>query len=181
MANIIYLTQNMNKKTWTALFFFLNLFSITAFSTELHISWKSPSWSHFQSCHLTVFYELLNLPYCWSWNLFVILTDHNKIPSPPCYHLFLTCHSIKTDLYLTNPLHPYINVQVLWAILYTFPLVLKRKICLTIKFRIIAFILMTRIFYSGVTLLGEIRCLSLLGSKGLCDKQMLDEMMLDDK
>ena len=52
-----------------------------------------------------------------------------------------------------------------------------------IKFRIIAFILMTLIFDSGVTLLGEIiyRCLSLLGSKGLCDKQMLDEMMLDDK
>ena len=114
-------------------------------------------------------------------NLFVILTDHNKIPSPPCYHLFLTCHSIKTDLYLTNPLHPYINVQVLQAILYTFPMVLKRKICLTIKFRIIAFILMTLIFDSGVTLLGEIRCLSLLGSKGLCDKQMLAEMMLDDK
>ena len=41
---------------------------------------------------------------------------------------------------------------------------------------------MTLIFDSGVTLLGEIRCLSLLGSlKGLCDKQMLDEMMLDDK
>ena len=50
-----------------------------------------------------------------------------------------------------------------------------------IKFRIIAFILMTLIFDSGVTLLGEIRCLSLLGSKRLCDKQMLDEMMLDDK
>ena len=101
--NTKYEQKNMNST-----FFFKNLFSITTFSTELHISWKSPSWSLFQSRHLTVFYELLNLPYCWSLNLFVILTDHNKIPSPPCYHLFLTCHSIKTDLYLTNPLHPYI-------------------------------------------------------------------------
>ena len=119
-----------------------------------------------------LFYEFLNLPYCWSLNLFVILTDHNKIPSPPCYHLFLTCHSIKTDLYLTNPLHPYINVQVLLAIPYTFPIVLTRRICLRIKFRIIAFILTTVTFDSGVILFGEIRCLSLKGnivnSKSMC-------------
>ena len=32
-----------------------------------------------------------------------------------------------------NPLHPSISVQILHTVLYTFPVVLTRRICLTIK------------------------------------------------
>ena len=32
-----------------------------------------------------------------------------------------------------NPLHPNISIQILHTLLYTFPLVLTMRICLTIK------------------------------------------------
>ena len=32
-----------------------------------------------------------------------------------------------------NPLHPNISIDILHTVLYTFPLVLIRRICLTIK------------------------------------------------
>ena len=32
-----------------------------------------------------------------------------------------------------NPLHPSISMQILHTVLYTFPVVLTRRICLTIK------------------------------------------------
>ena len=39
---------------------------------------------------------------------------------------------IVTDKFL-NPLHPKISMHILHTVLYTFPLVLTRRICLKIK------------------------------------------------
>ena len=64
---------------------------------------------------------------------------------------------------LSTPLN--ISMHILQTVLYRFPKVMTRRICLTIKRRkellqlvIIPFILMTLMFDSGVTLRGEIRC-----------------------
>ena len=62
---------------------------------------------------------------------------------------------------IINPLHPNISMHTLLTILDTFPNMLVRRICLTIKFLqliIISFILMTLMFDSGVILKGESRC-----------------------
>ena len=54
-----------------------------------------------------------------------------------------------------NPLHPDISMHTLHTVLNTFPYVLARRICLTVKR---FFILITLMFDSGVILKGEIRC-----------------------
>ena len=62
-------------------------------------------------------------------------------------------------------------MQVLHTFLYAFPKMLTRRICHThnqgrLGFTIISFILITFMFDSGVIMLGEIRCQSLLRAKG---------------
>ena len=57
---------------------------------------------------------------------------------------------------LTNPLHPYISRHILHTVLYTFPELLTRRICLKIKsfykLLVISLILVTLMFDSGVIL-----------------------------
>ena len=64
-------------------------------------------------------------------------------------------------------LHPNVSRHVLPTDLDKFPKILARRVFLNnqelLKFVIIFFIPMTFMFDSGVILLGEIRCLSLLG------------------
>ena len=66
-----------------------------------------------------------------------------------------------------NPLHPNISMQILHTVLYTFPEVLTRRNVFKnqelYKLVIISLILVTLMFDSGVILLREIRCWSLLG------------------
>ena len=60
-------------------------------------------------------------------------------------------------------------MPILHTILYTFPNVLARRICLTIKrffSYVVSSFLMSLIFDSGVILNGEIKCWSLSGIKG---------------
>ena len=62
-------------------------------------------------------------------------------------------------------------MQVLHTVLYAFPKMLTKRICHTynqghLGFTIIFFILITFMFDSGVIMLGEIRCQSLLRAKG---------------
>ena len=70
-----------------------------------------------------------------------------------------------------NPLHPNISMHILHTALYTFPKVLTGRICLPIKRFLprwtFPFFLMTLVCDSGLILLGEFRCLSLLGFKEL--------------
>ena len=63
--------------------------------------------------------------------------------------------------------NPHISMHFLHTVYYTFLEMLTRRICLTIKsffnkLMIISFIFMTLMFDSGVILLREIRCQSLL-------------------
>ena len=66
-----------------------------------------------------------------------------------------------------NHLHPNVSRHVLPTDPYKFPKILARRVFLNnqelLKFVIIFLIPMTLMFDSGVILLGEIRCLSLLG------------------
>ena len=66
-----------------------------------------------------------------------------------------------------NHLYPNVSRHVLPTDLYKFPKILARRVFLNnqefLKFVIIFLIPMTSMFDSGVILLGEIRCLSLLG------------------
>ena len=66
-----------------------------------------------------------------------------------------------------NPLHPNISMHNLHTVLYTFPEVLRRRNVFKnqelYKLVIIFLIIVTLMFDSGVILLGEIRCWSLLG------------------
>ena len=62
-------------------------------------------------------------------------------------------------------------MHILHTVLYTFPEVLTKRIYVIINSNfiqmvIISFILMTVMFDSGVILLGENKCWSLLGVKG---------------
>ena len=55
--------------------------------------------------------------------------------------------------YCLNPLHPKISMHILHTVFYTFPKVLSRRFCLTIKsMLIISFTLMTLMFDPGVIL-----------------------------
>ena len=67
-----------------------------------------------------------------------------------------------------DPLHPNISVHILHTVLCTFPKVLTRRICLTIKsfFSWWSFPLFS-LFNLGVTFYGEFRCQSLLRVKRL--------------
>ena len=47
-------------------------------------------------------------------------------------HLF-DIHIYISHIYCLNPLHPNISLHILHTALYTFPKVLKRRICLPIK------------------------------------------------
>ena len=70
-----------------------------------------------------------------------------------------------------NPLHPNISMHILHTALYIFPKVLTGRICLPIKRFLprwtFPYFVMTLVCDSGVILLGEFRCLSLLGFKEL--------------
>ena len=44
-----------------------------------------------------------------------------------------SCMLITSGSYLFNPLHPKISMHILHTVLYTFPKVLTRRICLPIK------------------------------------------------
>ena len=72
------------------------------------------------------------------------------------------------------PLHPKISMHILQIVLYAVLRVLTRRICSTIQsfFSWWSFplILMTLMFDTGMVLLGEIWCWSLLGFKGLHEK-----------
>ena len=60
-----------------------------------------------------------------------------------------------------NPLHPNISENILHTVLFTFPTMLARRICLTVKVLqliIISFILMTLMLDSGMIFKREIRC-----------------------
>ena len=92
--------------------------------------------------------------------MLVLLTRYQK----------MTLWSGSNRRYLLKPLHPNISLQVPHTILFKFPLVLTRRISLydqeLLDVAIIPFHLMTLMFGSGTILLGEIRCISLLGVQG---------------
>ena len=80
-------------------------------------------------------------------------------------------HKMQNAVHNINPLCHEILMQVLHTFLYAFPKMLTRRICHTynqgrLGFAIIFFILITFMFDSGVIMLGEIRCQSLLRAKG---------------
>ena len=60
-----------------------------------------------------------------------------------------------------NFIHPNINMHILHTVLYTFPKVLTRRICFTVKsflsWLTFLFILVTLMFSSGVILKGGLR------------------------
>ena len=59
-----------------------------------------------------------------------------KIPNVPCLSISISAKDrmlVVSLVDLFNPLHPNISVQILHIVLYTFPKVLPRRICLTIK------------------------------------------------
>ena len=65
-----------------------------------------------------------------------------------------------------NPLHSNISIHILHTVLYTFSVVLTWTICLTImSFFRDHFVYSQDLNALGVKLLGEIRCLSLIGLK----------------
>ena len=68
----------------------------------------------------------------------------------------ISCYFSK-QYFLFNPLHPNISMHILHTVLYTFPKVLTRRICLTIKSYLKALM-----FDVGVILLGDIGCLNRL-------------------
>ena len=71
------------------------------------------------------------------------------------------------------PLHPNISMHILQTVLYAVLRVLTRRICSTIQSFFSwwsLYILMTLMFDTGMILLGEIWCWSLLGFKGLREK-----------
>ena len=92
--------------------------------------------------------------------MLVLLTRYQK----------MTLWSGSNRRYLLKPLHPNISFQVPHTILFKFPVVLTRRISLydqeLLDVAIIPFHLMTLMFDSGTILLGEIRCISLLGVQG---------------
>ena len=74
-----------------------------------------------------------------------------------------------------NPLHSNISMHIPHTVLYIFPVVLTRRICLTImSFFRDHFVYSQVLNALGVKLLGEIRCLSLIGLRGL------DELLRND-
>ena len=67
--------------------------------------------------------------------LFLILTIGHYIVAWSIYlekKLELVCSDWKLVISL-NPLHPNINMHILYTVLQTFPKVLTKKICLTIQ------------------------------------------------
>ena len=82
----------------------------------------------------------------------------------------ITSHKIlaKEDVFhFPNPLHPNISIQILHTILYTFPKVLTRIICLPIRDSFPGDHFLYSLFDSGVILQGKIRCKSLVVFKEL--------------
>ena len=80
-------------------------------------------------------------------------------------------HKMQNAVHNINPLWHKILKQILHTFLYAFPKILTRRIYHThnqghLGFAIISFILITFMFDSGVIMLGEIRCQSLLRAKG---------------
>ena len=80
-------------------------------------------------------------------------------------------HKMQNAVHNINPLWHKILKQILHTFLYAFPKMLTRRIYHThnqghLGFAIISFILITFMFDSGVIMLGEIRCQSLLRAKG---------------
>ena len=72
-----------------------------------------------------------------------------------------------------NPSHPNISMYILFTVLYTFPMILMRRISQTVKtffeWVVISNILITLMFDSAVMKYREIRHLSLLVVEGLMD------------
>ena len=93
---------------------------------------------------------------CSAWKRVTKLMDE----LPLLNYLFAQFSTLYKMVRHTNPLNPFpptIGRHILHSVLYAFPLVLTRRICLTVrdlilKLVIISFILMTFIFYSKVIL-----------------------------
>ena len=82
----------------------------------------------------------------------------------------ITSHKIlaKEDVFhFPNPLHPNISMHILHTILYTFPKVLTRRICLPIKRLVPGDHFLYSLFDSRVILQGKIRFKSLVVFKEL--------------
>ena len=113
-----------------------------------------------------LFFLLLSFPACWCCK-YVLGSKKKKKKEFMTKQLNTSC----SFFFSLNPLHPNISMHILHTALYTFPKVLTGRICLPIKRFLpkwtLPFFLMTLVCDSGVILLGEIRCLSLLGFKEL--------------
>ena len=91
---------------------------------------------------------------------------------PPSECLCQICSYFVFVLVITHSttyLNLNISMDFLHTVLYAFPVVPIRRICLQelLEFEIISFILMTLMFDLRLVLLGEIGCLSLWGVRGL--------------
>ena len=87
------------------------------FEHSLKVSLKCKAWCHFDEQ--------------------ILLESKRKCSSIMVSMLFfgwtsLGSYSPKKFEYV-HPLHPYISMQVLHTVIYTFPIVLVRRICLTVK------------------------------------------------
>ena len=112
-----------------------------------------------------LFFLLLSFPTCWCCK-YVLGSKKKKKKEFMTKQLNTSC-----SFFSLNPLHPNISMHILHTALYTFPKVLTGRICLPIKRFLprwtFPFFLMTLVCDSGLILLGEFRCLSLLGFKEL--------------
>ena len=112
-----------------------------------------------------LFFLLLSFPACWCCKY--VLGSKKKKKE----RIYDKTIEYIMFFFSLNPLHPNISMHILHTALYTFPTVLTGRICLLIKRFLprwtFPFLLMTLVCDSGVILLGEIRCLSLLGFKEL--------------
>ena len=109
------------------------------------------------------------------YDIYLALVLKAIIYSSSTLHIYIWLHDV------FNSLHSNIRMHILQTLLYIFPYVLARRICLTIRVLqliIISFILMTLICDSGVILNGEIRCQSLSGIKVLLAVQIFMYMLL---
>ena len=119
---------------------------------------RSSSWGRYRWCKWGQRWERKAVTTrVWTIPVLLVLPNSHLQRSVPYV-------SIKNST--TNALHPNINIHILYTLLNTFPLVLTKRICSTIRMEIIFFILIILVNYSAVLLLGEFRCWSLWGVKG---------------
>ena len=59
--------------------------------------------------------------------------ERNGITAKALKHQTINLNHTVSHTFFFNPLHPDISIHILYTLLYTFPLVLTRRICFTIK------------------------------------------------